>query len=191
MVCGGALACGSTSDIASDDGGGADGSQSWDGTLPSDAEGGGWQGPDGTSGDGGSVDANGGSDGGPSDASGAEGSTSMDSGESDASDASEGGIIIFVPDSGDDGPGAVEGGATVYFPCGPTLQCPAQTKFCLHVAGPTRLDGSFPETWDCVPIPATCEPGPTCSCLSTIPAVTNGCPCTTPQVGLEVDCLHP
>jgi hypothetical protein len=177
--------------VSGDDGGGADGSQSSDATLPSDAEGGGWQDSDGTGGDGSPVDGSGSSDAGASDSSGGEGGTVADSGGSDATDASDGGgIIIVVQDSGDDGPGAVEGGATVYFPCGPTLKCQAQTQFCFHTAGPRATDGSFPETWDCVPIPATCEPGPTCTCLKNITSVTNGCPCT-PQVGLEVDCLFP
>jgi hypothetical protein len=192
LGCGGALACGSTSNVTGDDGGGADGSQASDATVPSDAEGGGWQGPDATGSDTGSVDGNGSSDAGPSDSSGAEVSSSADSGGSDATDASDGGGIIIVPaDSGDDGPGAVEGGATTYFPCGPTATCKTQTQFCFHTAGPRATDGSFPETWDCVAIPAACEPAPTCTCLAADTAVTNGCPCSTPQVGLEVDCLFP
>jgi hypothetical protein len=151
--------------------------------VSSDAEGGGWQGPDATGGDTGS-DGSGSNDAGPSDSSGAEGSTTTDSGGSDASDASDsGGIIIGVEDSGDDGPGAVEGGATTYFHCGPgPTTCKTQTQFCLHS---TFSDGG--ETWGCSTIPSACEPAPTCACLSTMPSVTNGCPCT-PQVGLQVDC---
>jgi hypothetical protein len=186
--CGGALACGSTSNVAGDDGGGSDGSQSSDATVPSDAESGAWQDTGAGGYDTGSADGNGSNDGGATDSSGSEGGSSTDSGESDATDASDGGgIIIFVPDSGDDGPGTVEGGATVYFPCGPTLTCKTQTQFCLHTV--VRVDAGVSETWDCVGIPAACEPSPTCSCLMNQTSVTFGCPCT-PQVGLEIDC-HP
>jgi hypothetical protein len=189
--CTGALACGSTSNDTGGDGGGADGSQSSDGTLPSDAGGDAWEGPDATGGDTGPTDGNGTNADGASDAGGGEGSPSTDSGTSDASDASDsGGIIIIVEDGGDDGPGSVEGGVITYFPCGPTLQCRTQTQFCFHTAGPTALDGSFPETWDCEAVPAACEPTPTCTCLSNSPSLTNGCPCMV-QVGLEVDCLFP
>jgi hypothetical protein len=189
--CGGALACGSTSNVTSDGGGGDDGSSSYDGTLPSDGGGDAWEGPDGAGSDAGSTDGNGSNADAPSDGSGGEGGTSMDSGGTDASDASDsGGIIIIVEDGGDDGPGSIEGGAVTYFPCGPSLQCRTQTQFCFHTAGPTGLDGSFPQTWDCESIPLACEPAPTCTCLSTQPSVTNGCPCM-PQVGLEVDCLFP
>jgi hypothetical protein len=118
------------------------------------------------------TDSSGGNDAGPP----------ADSGTEDA--AGEAGT-----DAGDDGgPGAVEGGVTVLFPCGASA-CNAQIQFCLHTTGPLGSDGSTNEMYSCRTIPSQCEPGPTCACLSMTPA-SQGCPCTV-AVGLEVDCYFP
>jgi hypothetical protein len=87
-------------------------------------------------------------------------------------------------DGDDGGPGAVEGGLTFTFACGPSLLCVAQTQFCRH--GFTGADGSPGDTYACLTIPAQCEPQPSCTCIETT-SVSNGCSCNL-HVGLVLDC---
>ncbi len=186
-------ACGGSGDVSSDDSGPGDGAQPVDATT-GDVESGGTESdvqnetssgesaaPDAKASDAGGGDdaASDASDGGPADAN--DGETSGSEGASDSA--------TVGTDASDDGPGTVAGDATVLFACGPTLACDAQTQFCMHTAGPSSPDGSTPETYSCRAIPAQCEPGPTCTCLSMTTA-TNGCPCMV-QVGLVATCLFP
>jgi hypothetical protein len=187
--CATAVACGDSGSVPGDDGGATDGSPASDATGTGDADSGGQvseASSDGPGGGGdGSTDAPGGGDDGSHDASGVADGPS-DAVTSDAADATSESSIIGI---GDDGPGNVFGDATVTFACGPSIQCNAQTQFCLHDVGPVAPDGSTPETFACTDIPSQCEPNPTCTCLS-MTSAGGGCPCMI-AVGLEVDCLRP
>jgi hypothetical protein len=161
------VGCGNSDTVQSEDGGSADATQNEaEAAAEGDAEAGGPV-----------YDA-------ATDSSGGDSASPVDSGTTDA--ASE----AAAADAGDDGgPGAVEGGVTVLFQCGPTVTCNAQIQFCLHTTGPLGVDGSTNEMYSCRTIPSQCEPGPTCACLS-MTSASQGCPCSV-AVGLEVDCYFP
>jgi hypothetical protein len=90
-------------------------------------------------------------------------------------------------DAGSDG-GRDAGG----FACGP-YSCDVATEFCYEAGGgAVRPDGGSNFTYACNPIPAHCQPDPTCACVVAADAGTHGCPCSVqPGGALLAACLYP
>src|SRR5580658_6334072 len=76
--------------------------------------------------------------------------------------------------------------------CGP-YSCDVATEFCYEAGGGAILpDGGSNFTYACSPIPAQCQPAPTCACIVAADAGTHGCPCSVQAGGaLLAACLYP
>jgi len=76
--------------------------------------------------------------------------------------------------------------------CGP-YTCKVATEFCYEAGGGAVLpEGGSNFTYACNPIPAQCEPDPTCACIVAADAGTHGCPCSVqPGGALLAACLYP
>jgi hypothetical protein len=73
--------------------------------------------------------------------------------------------------------------------CGPTLVCDGATEYCRHVEGgpPPPPDASVIGSYSCDPIPAACEPSPTCACIE----ANGACTCTGSPDDFSVLCQVP
>ncbi len=76
--------------------------------------------------------------------------------------------------------------------CGP-YSCDVATAFCVETGGgAVRPDGGSNLTYACTPIPARCQPAPTCACIIAADAGIPGCPCSVqPGGALLAACLYP
>jgi hypothetical protein len=93
------------------------------------------------------------------------------------------------PDGGSDGSSGRDAGTLA---CGP-YSCDVATEFCFEAGGgDLRPDGGSNLTYACNPIPARCQPAPTCACLVAADAGIHGCPCSVqPGGALLATCLDP
>ncbi len=92
-------------------------------------------------------------------------------------------------DGGSDGSSGRDAGTSA---CGP-YSCDLATEFCFEAGGgAVRPDGGSNLTYACNPIPARCQPAPTCACVSAADAGIHGCPCSVqPGGALLAACLYP
>jgi len=141
----------------------------------------------------------GGSSGGGSSSSGAESSGGSDgssggsgSGSSGSSSSSGSGSGGSSGGSSGGGSGSGGGGEAGSLACGP-YSCDVATEFCYEAGGGAfLLDGGSNFTYACNPIPAQCQPNPTCACIIAADAGTHGCPCSVQAGGaLRAECLYP
>ena len=95
--------------------------------------------------------------------------------------------------SGSEGGSGSDGGRDAgSFACGP-YSCDVATEFCFEAGGgAVRPDGGSNFTYACNPIPAQCQPDPSCACVVAADAGTHGCPCSVqPGGALLAACLYP